>query len=319
MNQRGTIALIETAIRAPSPRNSQPWLFRLEDPIELFADRTRAFPVNDPFDRELTISCGAALFNLRVAAASKGLVSDVQLWPSEAQPDLLARIQLHEAPVDDELARLHTAVEARHTTHKAFQDESISRGLTHQLVAAATAEGAWLQALEGDTRKRAASLIAEGDRIHFSDPSWRRELASWIHPRRTADGVAMPAALAPISRHVVRHVDLGRRVGNSHEALALQAPLLAVLTTERDETEDWLRAGQALERALLVAAARGVQVGYLNQPCQVERLRSRLAELAGLTAVPQIVVRFGIRKAPATRSPRRPLADVLLSGDGCHG
>jgi hypothetical protein len=29
------------------------------------ADRTRALPVTDPEDRELTISCGCALFNLR--------------------------------------------------------------------------------------------------------------------------------------------------------------------------------------------------------------------------------------------------------------
>ena len=40
--------------------------------VDLLADRTRALPVNDPEDRELTISCGCALFNLRVAAAAAG-------------------------------------------------------------------------------------------------------------------------------------------------------------------------------------------------------------------------------------------------------
>ena len=63
--------LLEAAVQAPSSHNTQPWLFRVEDgAVHLLADRTRALPVNDPDDRELTISCGCALLNLRVAAAT---------------------------------------------------------------------------------------------------------------------------------------------------------------------------------------------------------------------------------------------------------
>ena len=63
--------LVQAATLAPSSHNTQPWLFRLEGQvIELLADRTRALPVNDPDDRELTISCGCALFNLRDDTAS---------------------------------------------------------------------------------------------------------------------------------------------------------------------------------------------------------------------------------------------------------
>jgi hypothetical protein len=35
--------------------------------IVMYADRTRALPVVDPEDRELTISCGAALSHLLLA------------------------------------------------------------------------------------------------------------------------------------------------------------------------------------------------------------------------------------------------------------
>lgn len=309
--------LIEAAILAPSSHNTQPWIFRLGNTIELLADRTRALPVNDPFDRELTISCGAALMNLRVAAASRGLIADVDTQPLGEKPDLLARIQLREGAADEQLKRLHVALDKRHTTREPFQRKPVSGALIRDLIAAVAAEGARLQVVDGELRKRVASLIAEGDRLQFGNSSWRRELASWMHPRRKGDGLAAPAALVPLSRLVVRHFDLGSRVGDSDEALALRAPLLAVLTTTGDEAEDWLEAGQALERALLTGALQEVQAGYLNQPCQVEQLRSRLAELTG--SFPQIVLRLGVPKSAPKRSPRRPVQAVLLNDERVDG
>ena len=52
--------LLGYAILAPSPHNSQPWLFRLNtSDVEIFADRRRALPVTDPHGRELRLACGA--------------------------------------------------------------------------------------------------------------------------------------------------------------------------------------------------------------------------------------------------------------------
>lgn len=88
-------ALVRFAVLAPSSHNSQPWLFRVEgDVLELWADRTRALAVSDPEDRELTISCGCALLNLRIALRSFGQKIACQLLPDPAQPDLMARVRL---------------------------------------------------------------------------------------------------------------------------------------------------------------------------------------------------------------------------------
>ena len=86
---------VRSAVRAPSSLNTQPWLFRLvgDDTLELYADRARALPVVDPRDRELTISCGAALFHLRVALRAAGRAGEVTLLPDPDDPDLLARVR----------------------------------------------------------------------------------------------------------------------------------------------------------------------------------------------------------------------------------
>lgn len=83
------------AILAPSSHNSQPWLFRLDKTrLELYADRTRACRVVDPDDRELIMSCGAALFHLRSALAHFGYLGPVEILPEREDSDLIARLTL---------------------------------------------------------------------------------------------------------------------------------------------------------------------------------------------------------------------------------
>ena len=67
--------LLDAAVAAPSMHNTQPWRFRVlreAQAIELHADPERALRYGDPDGRAVHIACGAALFNLRLAAAVAG-------------------------------------------------------------------------------------------------------------------------------------------------------------------------------------------------------------------------------------------------------
>lgn len=310
------LPLLEQATRAPSSHNTQPWLFRARDEaLELFADRTRALPVNDPYDRELTISCGAALAHLEVAVAAAGHGTRTRLVPDAREPDHLATLTWGGAP-DAERAALARWIDGRRSTREPFGARALPAGLIEELAGGVEREACWLEPIEGEPRReRLAGLVAEGDRAQFADPRWRRELANWMHPRRKGDGLMQPELVAPVSRAVVRAFDLGASTGAKDRERTLEAPLVAVLGSRRDETEDWLRAGLALGELALRAAAHDVQIGYLNQPCQVAELRTRLQSELDLPGFPQLVLRLG--HAPAARHPssRRPVADVLLDAD----
>lgn len=53
---------------APSVHNTQPWRFRITDnAVDVLADRSRHLDFADPAGRELLISVGAAIANLRIA------------------------------------------------------------------------------------------------------------------------------------------------------------------------------------------------------------------------------------------------------------
>ena len=307
---RSPTALVRDATRAPSSHNTQPWLFRVgDDRIDLYADRTRALPVNDPFDRELVISCGAALTNLRVSASHSGWATTVQLRPTD-DADLLATVKLevdHDQPDDP----LWAAIDRRRTLRKAFAERAVPEALVVDLETAARHDGVWLQVVPRSQRAAIAELTAKGDEMQFGDPSWRRELAAWMHPRRAGDGLAVPPVAGFMTRLVVSGVDLGERTGASDAALITNAPLVLVLGTDNDDETAWLAAGQALERLLLTAAASDVQAGFANQPCQVAELRPVLSTIVDRDH-PQVVLRLGYPAHSQKSSVRRDLSHVLL-------
>jgi len=308
------------AVLAPSSHNSQPWRFVIHgDRLDLKADRARALPVVDPDDRELGISCGAALFHLRAALQHFGYAAAVELSPASVDPDLVATVHRGErrAPTADD-ERLFAAIDLRHTNRAPFAARDVPEALRFALIDAAHREGAWLYVTTGLAKEALATLISEADRRQMDDPRFRRELASWLHPNRSELGDGMPgytqglsdlaSRFAPL---IVRTFDRGGNQAAKDHQLAVGSPLLVVLGTDGDEERDWLRAGQALSRVLLDATASGLAASFLNQPVELADLRARLAEILGKSGHPQLVLRLGYPLAQAQATPRRALAEVV--------
>jgi nitroreductase len=316
-------ALLDWAVRAPSSHNSQPWRFRLdgEGGIELFADRTRALPVVDPEDRELTISCGAALGHLEDAARGFGLRATVTPEAPGPGEDRLARIAVvSDAPPEAaERARL-AAIPARRTNRGPYAAEPLPDGLADQMAEQAAAFGVSLRAAGAEAREAAAELAAEGDRRQFADPAFRRELAAWVHSWRlgsrdgmTSAGFGVPDVLAPAARLALRSFDMGGGVAAADAARIREgAPGLWLLATPGDAAPDWLATGRALSRLTLELTARGLSASYLNPPVERAELRPQLAEAFGTRDRPQLLLRIGRATEPAPATPRRPVSELLL-------
>jgi nitroreductase len=311
--------MVAYAVLAPSAHNSQPWRFRVtEAGIELYADRARGLPIGDPDGRELTISCGAALFFLRVALRRFGHMDRIHLFPDPAKPDLLALVSRgDEVRASREVLTLFRAIRERRTHRPAFADQEPTPPDLAALREAAEDEGGWMRPLGGPLRSEVAALVEQADHRQYADGAFRRELASWIRPsaRGVEDGIpayalGIPDLLAPLGPALMGRLNLGGMRGGSDRRAAETAPLLAVLGTEGDRRSDWLNAGQALARVLLAGRARGLSAAFLNQPVQVPELRSRLREMLGREGWPQLIVRMGYGQE-LRPTPRRGVNDVL--------
>ena len=313
--------LVNYAILAPSTHNTQPWIFHLSaNEIELYADRQRTLPVADPEQRELTMSCGAALCNLRVAMQHFGYVGEVDLLPDPSHPDLLARARLGvqaEDQVEDNL--LFQAIVKRRTNRQQFREEPVPDALLEVLEAAAEKEGAWLHLVEGEeTRYGVADLVAEADRIQWSDRAFRQELAAWLHPNHRPGRDGIPGYAEGLNDFqsyagplVIRTFDMGKGQAVKDRDIAVYSPVLAVLATEEDTPRAWLAAGQALERVLLRARVEDVWASFLNQAVEVPEIRTRLRDLVNRPGVPQTLLRLGFGPE-AKATPRRWAHEVLF-------
>lgn len=313
-------SFVHWGILAPSALNTQPWQFATEDAtLMLFADRTRALPVTDPTDRELTIACGAALFNVTVACKHFGYEPILERLPDKSRPDLLATIKLgsrHEA--SGEINRLFVSITKRRTNGYPFAEKAIDQSVLHCLERCTVSDHAWCHVIPDFTTKhQIAELVAEADRVQFHDKRYRRELAAWIHPNRSTLRDGLPGhergsgnLMSVLEPFIIRHFDVGAAEAKRDHTLTELAPALAVIGTSGDGPMDWLHAGEALEHALLLATSAGLSASFLNQPLHVEHLRPRVAKFLQERGHPQMIVRLGHgQQIPPT--PRRGVEEVM--------
>lgn len=323
--------LLRYAILAPSGHNTQPWLFKIvgNNTIEIYADRSRALPLVDPDDRELIISCGAALYHLRLAANHFGIANEVQLLPDKNDPDLLARVRFKEddnkgtiKKQADSDAPLFEAIAMRRSNRSPFENTRLPDDLLASLKDSASAYGAWLDVIDDDEDKKntLADLISQGDKIQLSDKRFRRELAAWIHPNRSKSQDGMPGyahgMTSDIASHLgpflIRTFDIGKGQAAKDKELASGSPVLAVLGTDADEPLNWIQIGQALQRILLQARAKNVWTTFMNQPIEVPELRPKLLQALGrATGFPQLLMRMGYGKE-VKPTPRRDIEEVIF-------
>lgn len=311
--------LLRYAVLAPSGHNTQPWSFRIvPEGIEVYADYSRRLPVADPMDRELLLSIGAAIMNLRVAAAHFGYESTV-LYDSEAdgENEPVAEVALRETCAPNErLAALFASIPKRHTNRTEFDSREIEPTALEKLCDYAEENAELVRFVVPHDRSRAAELVAEADRLLMASEAWRGELAQWVRPNDGAPGDGMcgdafgiPGPLGALAPWMVRSFDMGSAKAKLDRDLVEQAAGLLVITSDDDRTS-LLRAGETLEGLLLTLTSVGLQYAFVNQPMEVDALRGQMWSLLRSPKPPQLMIRIGYAQAVQRAMPRRPVGAV---------
>lgn len=314
--------LAAIAGRAPSVHNTQPWKFRAYgNVVELLADPDRRLGAIDPDGREMLISCGAALFGLRLGMRRLGYLATAELLPAPASPEIIGRVRaVGRAAITRHESELFEALHHRHTHRGAFAPGEVSPRLIAGLRLDAMVEHAELAVLSQPGQVAIlADLVLAAAREQSANSAITAEARNWARPAGSIanDGVPAFARAQVPPQPGGQDSGTGLRLAQRDFGLPGTAPaggpppsVTAVLMTSADTPADWIRAGQALHRMLLHAATRWVFASLQSQPLESPALRAELRATLGLSGEPQLLLQFG-RSNTAPATARRPAAETL--------
>lgn len=310
--------LIESAIKAPSGHNTQPWKFEnTEEGIVIHPDFSRALSVVDKYNYELYISLGCALENLLIAATKKGYLFFVQ-YPDSARDSIKIKLIKDNARHDN----LFDYIDKRQVTKTKYNEKKVTFDDLQKLMSCFNFDGISLLMFDGKMNfERIIPFIIDANNLQFNNKSFINELVSWIRfskreAVKTKDGIWSATMGMPGMGRFFGSMIMNKIVSAKSEAKRLTYLLehtqgLAVFVAEKNDATNWVKLGQAFQRFGLTATMLGISHAHLNMPCEEAGVRKILArELDVENKHPLLLIRYGYaEKMPY--SYRRSVNDVF--------
>lgn len=325
------------AVLAPNPHNTQPWQVTLdgERGMTLYCDLDRRLPFTDPYDRQITIGCGAFLELYRIAAASQGHFAQVTYFPDgEPSPRLddkpLARVEF--LPTANAAADpLFEYITQRRTNRNVYDAERVPDEAL--LLRATSSIAGFMGAAQWTTQPERVTALR--------DLVWRafdRELRTrkaqeetyrWLRfgegeIARHRDGLGVQGPLAGVLRWMgfLDEENMLNPDGFANQSTlkdwrekAMSSPAFMWLATADDRPATRLAAGAAYARLNLTATALGLAIHPWSQaleeyPDMAELYAEAKHALGADDQTVQMLVRVGYAD-PVPPSPRRDPAALI--------
>ncbi len=304
--------LLNYGVLAPSLHNTQPWKFTVHNgEIRILADRTRHLTVADPDARELYISIGCAIENLLTAAAYFGLNSHVTYFPDPHDEIWVATLSFKDIGGTSSLAdqELFHAIALRHTNRQTYANKALNERDVQQLRACLHDSGLKLQLNDDpEIKQQVDSLVISADITQFADPDYRDELNRWI----TQGEFGYRWLIARVGQLATTYLSSHHKTVKPDADIVLNAPMLALLSTDSDNRLAQVQCGQTFERMALIATTLNIGIQPLSQIIQVAQLRGELSKLFdSAAAYPQMAFRLGYTDVAQDAASRRPVETAL--------
>lgn len=315
------VEMIESAIKAPSSHNTQPWKFVItNNEIQIHPDMSRSLPVVDSDNHALYISLGCAAENLVISAKKFGFNSAVEIFNSG---DSIHFIKIKFSPDKAcKYDKLVDYIEQRQSTRNKYNSQQVPPNDLKELKNSFRFEGIELFVITGDKIKGLEDLIIEGSTIQFHNKNFVHELVSWFRfsekeAKEKGDGLWTASMGLPRMNRLIGNIVMKYFVSASSESkrwkkLIQSSSGFALFTVKKNDPENWVNLGRAFQRFGLTATKLNISHSHVNMPCEELEVRKKIIKQFQLeTRHPLLLIRFGYSdKTPY--SFRRHVNDVIL-------
>ncbi|MCW2661775.1 MAG: hypothetical protein JWP83_2927 [Mycobacterium sp.] len=288
--------IVAAAMRAPSGGNSQPWYIDAEPTKLTISVATEHTSTMDVGFRGSAVALGAALYNVRIATAARGILGPVSVSENVDGFPLRATMQFENGN-DPALADLYEPMLARETNRHRGTLQPLDDQTIKLLTATAEREGARLRLLtERDDLSRAATIFGAADRIRYLTPQLHKEMVSemrWPGDPDPDTGIDVHSLELDASDlalfDIVRRPDVmgclaewnaGSALGDGMRDQVLASSALAVITVTGERLSDYASGGSAVEAVWILAQREGLAVRPLSPVFLHARNTADLNELS---------------------------------------
>lgn len=304
---------------APSGHNTQPWTVQVVDAghWRIGSDPRRWLPAVDPANRETTLSIGAFMENLIIAAEHFGYAVAYQV-SGNASDAYLVDLQLRKSsPTDYPIARMR----ARRTVRAGYSNDLIKR----EDLDAVTDKSSNFDYYSRESRvaRYLCDATIEANRKQaYRDPA-QEELANWIRwskqeQQRFRNGLT-PAGMEieGFAGWYVKHFyDRASVLKKSFREKGIEQVTERVqqgggwLVLSGDSSVGGLiETGRKFQRMWLKLRERSIAIHPMTQVLEEAASTDDVARELGVTGTPQFLLRIGyVKRHPDPVSPRMPVA-----------
>jgi molybdopterin/thiamine biosynthesis adenylyltransferase len=349
--------ILTAAVAAPSAGNNQPWKWYFDgNRLFLFDDAERSAAFANFKGMVSNLAMGAAIENVRLKAKEMGMDIEAQLFPLAGNNKLVASITVKKtaAPQKDPLvAHIHT----RHTNRRKGNGAPIEKSILEEIrTEASVVKDISVKFLENaDAIKKIADIAGTAEKLRMFIPQghsdlfdrelrWDKEMAESTRDGldvRTLDLepkdiVGFRVIKDPRAIQLVNDWDKGAALENMTRNLVASSSAVGLVTAPAFTPEYCVHAGEAAERAWLVATkhrvgfqpvlasvfhfARLIHGNGAGMPEKIQKkfsgLHSEFIKLFGLSSTseqPLFLFRLCFADEPGVKSLRLDLEEIYSS------
>lgn len=310
--------LLQYAVLAPSAHNNQPWKVELQEEMALLKPDMEYVSSGTP--RLTVITLGAFIENLSAAAKHFGMTLHVGDFPLICSLDKLCiPVKLTGENSKEDVAQFE-GITLRHTNRGLYTDTLHEGDVEFIRETVTEPETSFVLVEDEQSKKMLATLASKGVRIAVTMPPLRRELAHFVHlaSEESETGILVEAMVQnppPSSSgedFILHKIDISKEAQFTFDKFST-APILVIVSTEKDDNHSWVAAGRTIQRLLCRAASRGMTHCVSAAPTEVPPLLPVIRALSKAKGRPQLLFRLGYPQDASftLESPRRSSQTIV--------